>query len=467
MRQAKFTQIYKDLPTKRKRVLDALIKGDNREKIMTDLVISEQALTQHKRQLYKNFEIDTNTLDVDDPRMGERKLHRLIALVKDGLLDGDLSSQKFTSDDRETLVKSEILLSQHYLSEYTEEELLFVKQARELAKNKITIDFNSSPITTSRLNRKNALRNIVNKLSVADITRSQDIVDSPMELLTTFSVRPSDDDILKLKEYGQILIGCPSYHAATILVLKRIKNEYGLDMKICHENVNGRDLIFNLNSQSKKYDFLIIANSPMLFSVQEGNKSVAEYELCFLCFYSNQYVFKLKKTKIGSSNRIFFAEETSLDEQIRYFNGHSSIILPKERKIIDFGELPDYIDCLDKDEMVIVWEPMDNIVRKNPLTEEVPELAYKTWISLYTHKDWHESQQCLLKNFRHIFIIEWKYCQRQWQYSQLTQDSTFDRYLADDMRYLLDFARASAITTDGNSRDDNLLYEISKKSESK
>jgi thiaminase len=33
-----------------------------------------------------------------------------------------------------------------------------------------------------------------------------------------------------------------------------------------------------------------------------------------------------------------------------------------------------------------------------------------------------------------------------------TVDSAFDRYFADDMRYLLDFARASAITTDGNSR---------------
>lgn len=80
MRQAKFLEVFNNLPTKRKQVLLGILRGDTREKIMTDVGISKEALTQHKRQLYKNFEIEIIRNEVDDSRSGERKLPHLIAL---------------------------------------------------------------------------------------------------------------------------------------------------------------------------------------------------------------------------------------------------------------------------------------------------------------------------------------------------------------------------------------------------
>lgn len=80
MEREKFKSTCDSLPNKRKRVLWGLLHGDTREKIMADVGISEAALTQHKRQLYKNFQIDIFQNEADDPRSGERKLPQLIAL---------------------------------------------------------------------------------------------------------------------------------------------------------------------------------------------------------------------------------------------------------------------------------------------------------------------------------------------------------------------------------------------------
>ncbi|MCL1475161.1 hypothetical protein [Argonema antarcticum] len=74
-------ETFESLPQQRKIVLLGLLKGHNREKIMIDANIpSEAAFSQHKRQLYKDFKIDTVQHDLDDPRSGERKLGKLIAL---------------------------------------------------------------------------------------------------------------------------------------------------------------------------------------------------------------------------------------------------------------------------------------------------------------------------------------------------------------------------------------------------
>ena len=81
MRQEKFLEIFDSLPTKRKQVLLGILRGDIREKIMSDLGIpSESALAQHKKQLYKDFQIEVLQNEADDPRTGERKSPQLIAL---------------------------------------------------------------------------------------------------------------------------------------------------------------------------------------------------------------------------------------------------------------------------------------------------------------------------------------------------------------------------------------------------
>lgn len=74
-------ETFHTLPEQRKQVLLGILKGHNREKIMVDANIpSEDALSQHKRQLYKVFKVDTVQHELDDPRSGERKLGKLIAL---------------------------------------------------------------------------------------------------------------------------------------------------------------------------------------------------------------------------------------------------------------------------------------------------------------------------------------------------------------------------------------------------
>lgn len=80
MRREKFLEIFNNLPTKRRQVLLGVLRGDSRAKIMVDVEISDDALTQHRRQLYKDFQIEVFQNEADDLRSGERKLPLLMAL---------------------------------------------------------------------------------------------------------------------------------------------------------------------------------------------------------------------------------------------------------------------------------------------------------------------------------------------------------------------------------------------------
>jgi len=96
MRREKFLEVFRNLPTKRKQVLLGILKGDASAKIMADAEVSSSALTQHKRQLYKDFQIEIIQHETDDPRSGERKLPQLIALCAQFL--PDLVSQSSASN---------------------------------------------------------------------------------------------------------------------------------------------------------------------------------------------------------------------------------------------------------------------------------------------------------------------------------------------------------------------------------
>ena len=73
--------IFDKLPSKRRKVLEGFLAGHTREKIMIDAgVPSNDALTGHLKELYKNFRIDTGWNDADDRRSGTRKLPLLISL---------------------------------------------------------------------------------------------------------------------------------------------------------------------------------------------------------------------------------------------------------------------------------------------------------------------------------------------------------------------------------------------------
>jgi uncharacterized protein YjbI with pentapeptide repeats len=73
--------IFNKLPSKRRKVLVGFLAGHSREKIMIDAdVPSDDALTGHLKELYKNFRIVTGWNDADDRRSGARKLPLLISL---------------------------------------------------------------------------------------------------------------------------------------------------------------------------------------------------------------------------------------------------------------------------------------------------------------------------------------------------------------------------------------------------
>lgn len=112
MQREKFLEVFDNLPTKRKQVLLGLLRGDTGEKIMTDVGVSESALTQHRRQLYKNFRIEIIQNEMDDPRSGERKLPQLIALFADQMPELISTSPK--------LKTSQLLSLSRQSNEYSE-----------------------------------------------------------------------------------------------------------------------------------------------------------------------------------------------------------------------------------------------------------------------------------------------------------------------------------------------------------
>ncbi|OUL30739.1 AAA-like domain-containing protein [Nostoc sp. 106C] len=72
---------FKELPLKRRMVLEKVLQNDLNEKIMCDLQIADDALSQHLRLLYKDFGITNG--------MGERsrKRHQLINLIRNAVPD--------------------------------------------------------------------------------------------------------------------------------------------------------------------------------------------------------------------------------------------------------------------------------------------------------------------------------------------------------------------------------------------
>ncbi|MEI2577760.1 AAA-like domain-containing protein [Scytonema sp. PRP1] len=72
---------FKGLPSKRRMVLEKVLQGDQNDKIMCDLQIADDALSQHLRLLYKDFGLSNG--------MGERerKRHQLINLIRNAVPD--------------------------------------------------------------------------------------------------------------------------------------------------------------------------------------------------------------------------------------------------------------------------------------------------------------------------------------------------------------------------------------------
>ncbi len=86
MNKEQIRQIYGELPFKRKKVLQGVVQGHNKEKIKVDADIpTDDAYYQHLRKLYKQFKIDTRWNDADDRRSGQRKLPLLVRLFLDAM----------------------------------------------------------------------------------------------------------------------------------------------------------------------------------------------------------------------------------------------------------------------------------------------------------------------------------------------------------------------------------------------
>lgn len=80
MQREKFLRIYDNLPIKRKKVLLGILRGDVREKILLDAQITDNSLAQHRRMLYRDFEITTIQGEIGNEKVGENKLPLMVAM---------------------------------------------------------------------------------------------------------------------------------------------------------------------------------------------------------------------------------------------------------------------------------------------------------------------------------------------------------------------------------------------------
>lgn len=97
-------ETFDNLPAKRKKVLLLLLAGKSRNDVMDELELSQNALAAHLRELYKNFDINTDF--VGDRRSGERKLPLLINLFAKHM--PELIGQNQTSSDSQNNTDSEL-----------------------------------------------------------------------------------------------------------------------------------------------------------------------------------------------------------------------------------------------------------------------------------------------------------------------------------------------------------------------
>lgn len=244
-----------------------------------------------------------------------------------------------------------------------------------------------------------------------------------------------EESLRLLKNYGEIIIECPGFHTGAIAVLKSLRERLSIDIKVNYESAYAQELFRKIEDSNKICDFLVVANSPLLFS---NIKTMGDYNFLLPCYFADQFVFRHKKSSGRKFKKILILSETSLEEHFRYLNFSSSDMLSAEKEYIDLSDMPSRLNTFDPEEMIIVWEPLASVFSRKPSIERIPEMTYQTLVSLYSHTSWKTPvKRNLLKAFEEVFISEWNYCSH-------FQDDT-SSLLIKDKKYLIHLAISSGM----------------------
>jgi hypothetical protein len=241
----------------------------------------------------------------------------------------------------------------------------------------------------------------------------------------------SAESLRRLRGHGEIIIECVNISVGAIAVLKSLQKRLRIDIKLNYESAYAQELFRKIENSNKVCDFLVVANSPLLFS---NIKAMEDYQFFLPCFFADQFVFKHKSSSRRCQlKKVLMISETSLEEHFRYLNFSSSSRLSAEKECVDLPEMSSRLDAFELDEMIVVWEPLASIFSRKSSMEKIPEMTYQTLVSLYSHISWKKPvKRSLLKAFEEVFVSEWNYCNRLQDHasSLLIEDEKYLIYLA-------------------------------------
>lgn len=308
----------------------------------------------------------------------------------------------------------------------------FMIKRRILLKEKLHADFNNSFL----LNNESALfalKESIKKLVTTKVLQNSysDIripADEKIPNLISASRCGNILDCVKiLSSYGSIKISCLSVHPGVIGVLKSLKQKFsamGLCIDIYYDEITGRNQAISV-IDDESFDFAVFPNDPF-FLYEKSKKS--PYRLLFPVNCQIQCIFYGKRDGFYRKNQIFIYHESTA--QMQYALGQG---IPREIKPVIYERVEE-ISLLANDieggDMIIVWEPLSGIFRKNKKFEEVPNSRYRICNSLFCHKRWRKKSMSKLKNaFKVLFVNEWQQCNldRNNVYKSLVSDEDYLR----------------------------------------
>jgi hypothetical protein len=297
------------------------------------------------------------------------------------------------------------------------------------------LDFKCSLLSSRRV-MESGLKKTWKNLEIARLLDGDKVEFEELRIASAaWSGIHSDESLQLLKRHDKIIVECPSFHAGTIAVLKSLQTRLGIDIRLNYEHAYAQELFRKIEDSNKVCDFLVVANSPLLFS---NIKAMKDYQFLLPCNFADQSVFRHKNSSNRKSKKILVISETSLDEHFRYLKFSSANCLSAEKEYIDSTDMFSRLNTFEADEMIVVWEPLASVFSRKVSMEKISEMTYQTLVSLHGHTSWRAPvKRNLLKAFEEVFISEWNYCKH-------FQDNT-SSLLAEDKKYLVYLAISSGM----------------------
>gem|GEM_PF-6863239 len=260
------------------------------------------------------------------------------------------------------------------------------------------------------------------------------------ELLSVRNLLLSQEQITDLathlKPLGTIKISCTSIHAATVCVFKALAARllpYGINLEISFEDINGHYQV--LTSKKNYFDIAVFPNDAF-FMVE--NAAETAYRLMFTINCQIQYLFHRKTKNIGNNSKDLIHVYQDSSAHMHYLLGKGIPKYSESRIIEKIDDFPSVIQEMNGGEMIIVWEPLANLLYDNSDFELVPNSRYKIWNSLYCNKTWNKpSMRRAREAFNILFVNEWRLCK--------TNKRMATDLLLQDEEYLMAFSKGAGI----------------------